>query len=188
MRQLVEGEICEIRAAIDRRKLSDSFLSDRSFLVEESGFHILVPTSGTYEDEYRSLSIRLIIGSFNRIGNLDLEPDKISSKHCTQSPEWKNSGSPTPWKAGINNSVKCPRKTLYVKPHSRRKRLSQLRWKAKTRKFAKLAADFLIIIIENKTHLFQKLRATFAQVNRTIGPGSSPYPSRLPSQCPIANP
>lgn len=52
MRQLVEGEIGEIRTAIDRRKLSDSFLSDRSFLVEKSGFHILVPTSGTYEDEY----------------------------------------------------------------------------------------------------------------------------------------
>lgn len=53
MRQLVQKEIDEIREAIYRRKRSDSFPSDRSFLLEgESGLRDYEAMQDPNADKY----------------------------------------------------------------------------------------------------------------------------------------
>lgn len=53
MRPLIQGEIDEIREAIYRRKRSDSFPSNQSFLVkEEPSLREYVSTQDLKQDEY----------------------------------------------------------------------------------------------------------------------------------------
>ena len=61
MRHLVQQEVDEIREPIYGRKRSDSFPSDRSFLVEEEpGLPEYISTQDLNENEYWSPSIRQI--------------------------------------------------------------------------------------------------------------------------------